>query len=221
MNGTTFYRRCGKRLFDLALVAPLLLLSAPVLVVTSLLVWWTLGRPVLFRQMRPGLHAVPFEMLKFRTMTDQRDHRGVLLPDEQRLTSIGRFLRSTSLDELPELWHVLRGELSLVGPRPLLLEYLNRYSPEQARRHDVKPGITGWAQINGRNGLEWERKLQLDVWYVEHAGLMLDVTILLRTVLTVLSREGVAAANHATAPEFLGGAREGTPCADAQLRSVA
>ena len=204
MNSSTIYRRFGKRLTDLALVITLLLMAAPFMAATWLLVRWKLGRPVLFRQTRPGLHAAPFGMLKFRTMTNERDDRGALLPDEQRLTPLGRFLRSTSLDELPELWHVLTGEMSLVGPRPLLMEYVERYSPEQSRRHNVKPGITGWAQINGRNGRDWTQKLQFDVWYVDHAGFRLDLTILLRTIVTVLSREGVAAEHHATAPEFLG-----------------
>ena len=165
----------SKRIFDLALTIPGLILISPVLVVVALLVLIFHGRPVLFKQVRPGYRAQPFAVWKFRTMTDARDSQGNLLPDASRLTRLGQFLRSTSLDELPELYNVLRGEMSLVGPRPLLLQYLERYSTEQARRHDVLPGITGWAQINGRNAISWEQKFQLDVWYVDHWSLGLDV----------------------------------------------
>jgi lipopolysaccharide/colanic/teichoic acid biosynthesis glycosyltransferase len=168
----------------------------------ALLVWRTMGRPVLFRQARPGLHGKPFVMYKFRTMRDLRDAEGNLLPDEARLTPFGRWLRTTSLDELPELVNVLRGEMSLVGPRPLLMEYLERYTPEQARRHEVKPGITGWAQIHGRNNLSWEERLRLDVWYVDHWSLWLDLKILWRTLWMVLRREGISAQGHATMPRF-------------------
>lgn len=193
-----------KRTFDLLVASiGLLILALPLLV----LVWLVrrkIGSPVLFRQLRPGLNGQPFEMIKFRSMTDERDARGVLLPDAQRLTPFGRFLRSSSLDELPELWNVLRGEMSLVGPRPLLMEYLPLYSPEQARRHEVRPGITGWAQVNGRNSISWADKFALDVWYVDHRSLWLDVRILWLTVRKVLVRDGISAAGEATMPRFEG-----------------
>jgi sugar transferase EpsL len=193
-----------KRVIDLGLSALALLLLSPLLAVVALLVAIRLGRPVLFRQRRPGLHGEPFLLVKFRTMTDARTSEGALLPDEQRLTSFGRFLRSTSLDELPELWNVLRGEMSLVGPRPLLESYLDRYSAHHARRHEVRPGLTGWAQINGRNATTWDERLDMDVWYVDNRTLRLDVTILLRTVGAVVFRRGVTAPGHATMPEFKG-----------------
>ncbi len=177
---------------------------APLMVVIAAAVRVLLGRPVLFRQRRPGIAGMPFDMFKFRTMTNETDKHGKLLPDTDRLTRFGRFLRSTSLDELPELLNVLRGEMSLVGPRPLLLEYLDRYTPEQARRHEVKPGITGWAQINGRNAISWEEKFKLDVWYVDNWSIGLDIRILLWTVWKVLRREQVSAASHATMPKFEG-----------------
>ena len=193
-----------KRLFDItaALVA-LLLLCLPLLALT-LLVRRKLGRPAFFRQVRPGMHGQPFEMVKFRTMTDARGPDGALLPDADRLTPFGRFLRASSLDELPELWNVLKGEMSLVGPRPLLMEYLPLYSPQQARRHEVRPGITGWAQVNGRNALGWDEKFKLDVWYVDHRSLWLDIKILWLTVKKVLVREGISAAGEATMPRFTG-----------------
>lgn len=193
-----------KRLFDLlASALGLLLLSVPL----AVLAWQVrrkLGSPVLFTQVRPGLHGKPFRMVKFRTMTDERDASGALLPDAQRLTPFGRFLRASSLDELPELWNVLRGEMSLVGPRPLLMEYLPLYSPEQARRHEVRPGITGWAQVNGRNAISWDDKFALDVWYVGHRSLFLDIRILWLTVRKVLVRDGISAAGEATMPRFEG-----------------
>ncbi len=193
-----------KRIFDRFLAAlTLLLLSLPLL----FLIWQVrrkLGSPVLFRQTRAGLHGQPFEMVKFRTMTDERGPDGALLPDAQRITPLGRFLRASSLDELPELWNVLKGEMSLVGPRPLLMEYLPLYSPEQARRHEVRPGITGWAQINGRNTISWADKFALDVWYVDHRSLWLDVRILWLTVRKVLVRDGISAAGEATMPKFTG-----------------
>jgi lipopolysaccharide/colanic/teichoic acid biosynthesis glycosyltransferase len=193
-----------KRLFDLlACLVAFLLLAFP-LVVIALLVYHKLGSPVLFRQVRPGLNGRPFTMFKFRTMTDVRDHDDVLLPDLQRLTPFGRFLRASSLDELPELWNVLKGEMSLVGPRPLLMEYLPLYTPEQARRHVVRPGITGWAQVNGRNAISWADKFALDVWYVDHRSLWLDVRILWLTVRKVLVRDGISAAGEATMPKFTG-----------------
>ena len=189
-------------MFDIVVSAVALTVLAPVMGLIALLVWRTMGRPVLFRHVRPGLHGKPFVMYKFRTMRDLRDAEGNLLPDEARLTPFGRWLRTTSLDELPELVNVLRGEMSLVGPRPLLMEYLERYTPEQARRHEVKPGITGWAQIHGRNNLSWEERLRLDVWYVDHWSLWLDLKILWRTLWMVLRREGISAQGHATMPRF-------------------
>ncbi len=181
----------------------LLLLAVPL----ALLAWLVrrkLGSPILFTQVRPGLHGKPFRIVKFRTMTDARDASDTLLPDAQRLTRFGRFLRASSLDELPELWNVLRGDMSLVGPRPLLMEYLPLYSPEQARRHEVRPGITGWAQVNGRNAISWTDKFALDVWYVDHGSLWLDVRILWLTVRKVLVRDGISAAGEATMPRFEG-----------------
>ena len=191
-----------KRVFDVVVSATALVVLAPVMGLIALAVWRTMGRPVLFRHVRPGLHGKPFVMYKFRTMRDLRDAEGKLLPDEARLTPFGRWLRSTSLDELPELVNVLRGEMSLVGPRPLLMEYLDRYTPEQARRHEVKPGITGWAQIHGRNNLRWDERFKLDVWYVDNWSLWLDVKILWRTLWMVLRREGISAQGHATMPRF-------------------
>lgn len=181
-----------------------LVVTAPILAGTALAVRATMGSPVLFRQQRPGFRGEVFELLKFRTMRDAVDRHGFPLPDEDRLTPLGTFLRSTSLDELPQLVNVLRGEVSLVGPRPLLVRYLKRYTPDQARRHDVMPGITGWCQINGRNALEWSEKLELDIWYVDHWSLLLDAKILARTLLHVLRREGIAREGHATMPEFQG-----------------
>ena len=193
-----------KRLFDIVASAlGLLVLGLPLLFLT----WQVrrrLGSPAFFRQVRPGLHGRPFRMVKFRSMTDARGPDGQLLPDAERLTAFGRFLRATSLDELPGLWNVLRGDMSLVGPRPLLMEYLPLYSPEQARRHEVRPGITGWAQVNGRNALGWDDKFRLDVWYVEHRSLWLDCKILWLTVKKVLVRDGISAAGEATMPRFTG-----------------
>ncbi|OAN47306.1 UDP-galactose phosphate transferase [Chloroflexus islandicus] len=198
------YRRYGKRLLDLIIVIPALIMLAPVMAIIALFVRIKLGRGVFFRQRRPGLHGRPFVMLKFRTMTDARDAQGRLLPDEQRLTPFGRFLRSTSLDELPELFCVLRGEMSLVGPRPLLMQYLERYTPEQRRRHEVLPGITGLAQINGRNALSWEEKFAYDTQYVDQLSLWLDLKILALTLWKVFKREGISQPGHATAEEFMG-----------------
>lgn len=193
-----------KRLFDMLGAAIALLLVAPLLAVIGILVRVTMGAPVLFRQQRPGLHGKPFTMYKFRTMSDARDANGKFLPDAQRLTRLGKFLRSTSLDELPELFNVLKGDMSLVGPRPLLMQYLDRYTPQQARRHEVKPGITGWAQVNGRNALSWEEKFALDVWYVNNHSLALDAKILLMTVQKVVKREGISHEGQATMHEFAG-----------------
>jgi sugar transferase EpsL len=194
----------AKRAFDLLVTIPLLLLLAPVLLLTALVIWLVMGRPVLFRQQRPGLHGRPFTLLKFRTMRDVRDAGGASLPDEVRLTRLGRLLREFSLDELPELINVLRGEMSLVGPRPLLMQYLERYTPRQMRRHDVLPGITGWAQINGRNAVGWDERFALDLWYVQHRSFRLDLAILVATVRMVLRREGIHHVEHATMPEFTG-----------------
>ncbi len=193
-----------KRLFDLMVSAGLLLTLSPILLVLYGLVHFKLGAPALFRQVRPGLHGEPFTMVKFRTMTDARNEKGELLSDSERLTNFGRFLRASSLDELPELWNVLRGEMSLVGPRPLLMEYLPLYSSEQARRHEMRPGITGWAQINGRNAVSWNDKFRLDVWYVDHQSFWLDIRILMLTVKKVLVREGINAAGEATISKFDG-----------------
>ncbi len=193
-----------KRAFDLAIVLLSLPVTLPVLGLLFLLVRRKLGTPALFRQVRPGLGGKPFTLVKFRSMTDARDASGALLSDAERLTRFGRLLRASSLDELPELWNVLRGEMSLVGPRPLLMSYLPLYSPEQARRHDVLPGITGWTQIKGRNALSWEQKFALDIWYVDHWSLWLDLKILLLTIAKVLRRHGVSADGHATMPPFTG-----------------
>jgi sugar transferase EpsL len=193
-----------KRVFDILCSAVGFLLFAPVFLVIAFIVLWKLGPPILYRQMRPGLNGKPFLIRKFRTMADLCDEDGKLLPDERRLTEFGRFLRATSLDELPEFWNVFVGEMSLVGPRPLLMQYLTRYSAEQRRRHLVKPGITGWAQINGRNALSWDDKFRLDVWYVDHQSFLLDIKILFLTIWKILRREGIAAEGHVTMPEFLG-----------------
>jgi len=198
------YTQHGKRLFDVLLTALFLLVCAPVVVLVALCVRFRLGSPVLFCQQRPGLHGRSFTLLKFRTMTEARDEQGYLLPDAERLTPLGRFLRSTSLDELPEFLNVLRGEMSLVGPRPLLMKYLERYTPEQMRRHSVRPGITGWAQVNGRNAITWEHKFALDVWYVDHLTCWLDMKIVGLTVWRILRRDGINEPGQATAQEFMG-----------------
>jgi lipopolysaccharide/colanic/teichoic acid biosynthesis glycosyltransferase len=193
-----------KRLSDIILTIPVLILLSPILAVISILVLCVHGKPILFRQQRPGYKGQIFTIYKFRTMKNQVDSRGHLLPDEKRLTKLGRFLRATSLDELPELFNVLKGEMSLVGPRPLLIDYLPLYSSEQARRHDMPPGMTGWAQINGRNALSWPDKFQLDVWYVDHWSLWLDIKILIKTIVKVLKREGISQPGQATAAPFKG-----------------
>jgi lipopolysaccharide/colanic/teichoic acid biosynthesis glycosyltransferase len=193
-----------KRAFDIVAAGLAVIVFAPFIAMIALLVRWRLGSPVLFRQMRPGKDAQPFEMLKFRSMADARDTEGRLLPDADRLTRFGRFLRSSSLDELPELWNVLKGDMSLVGPRPLLMEYLPLYSPHQARRHDVRPGLTGWAQINGRNALSWEQKFALDTWYVDNRSFWLDIKIIGRTIVGVLKPSGISAQGEATMPRFTG-----------------
>ncbi len=193
-----------KRAFDLIIALTAAVLLLPLLLIIAALVRWQLGRPVLFRQRRPGLRGEIFELIKFRTMTSQRDGNGMLLPDGQRLTGFGRWLRASSLDELPELWNVLRGDMSLVGPRPLLVEYLPLYDALQARRHEVRPGLTGWAQVNGRNTLTWNEKFAADVWYVDHYNLWIDCKVLALTILAVLRRDGISAAGEATMPPFTG-----------------
>ena len=199
------YKTYGKRLADLALAGPALVLLAPAVVLLGLCVRVNMGSPVFFRQTRAGLGGRSFTLLKFRTMTDARSPDGDQLPDEQRLTAFGKWLRRTSLDELPELLNVVRGDMSLVGPRPLLVQYLARYAPWQARRHEVRPGITGLAQINGRNAVDWVERFRMDVWYVDHVSASLDLLILLRTLWVVVRSRGVSAREHATMPEFEGG----------------
>lgn len=193
-----------KRFFDVLISLVALIVLAVPLLTLFVVIRIKLGSPVFFKQKRPGLHGKPFEMVKFRTMTEERDSAGALLPDSVRLTTFGRFLRSTSIDELPELWNVLKGDMSLVGPRPLLMQYLERYSKEQTRRHEVRPGITGWAQVMGRNSLSWNQKFVLDVWYVDNQSMLLDAKILLMTVFKVLRRDGISAAGEATMAEFMG-----------------
>ena len=200
-HGWRFWIKTG---FDRSAALCGLIILSPVFIVVSVLVWLSMGRPIFFRQQRPGRLAKPFWLLKFRTMSNNRDASGKLLSDADRLTRVGRFLRATSLDELPQLWNVLRGDISLVGPRPLLMKYLARYSLEQARRHDVMPGITGWVQVNGRNALSWDEKFAMDTWYVDHWSLSLDLKILYMTARRVLRRDGIASHGHATMPEFMG-----------------
>ncbi len=194
----------AKRLFDLLVTSLGLIVISPLLLVLALLVWIILGAPILFRQLRSGYKGQPFTTFKFRTMNNRCTPDGNLLPDAERLTALGNFLRSTSLDELPGLFNILCGEMSLVGPRPLVVQYLDRYSPEQMRRHDMLPGLTGWAQVNGRNALTWEAKFMLDVWYVDHWSLWLDIKIIFLTLWKVVKREGINQPGHATAEEFLG-----------------
>lgn len=198
------YLSLVKPALDRTLATLFVVLLAPVLALVALCIFWVLGRPVIFRQHRPGLNGKVFTLLKFRTMKEARNNAGAPLADEQRMTRLGHFLRSASLDELPELFNVLKGEMSLVGPRPLLCRYLNRYSGNESRRHEVKPGITGWAQVNGRNGITWEEKFKLDVWYVDHCSAWLDLRILLRTIWTVVRRQGITEVGQATAQEFMG-----------------
>jgi sugar transferase EpsL len=200
----TACQRIVKRTVDVGAAALGLIVLSPALLSVAAVIRLTMGRPAFFRQQRPGLRGRPFPLYKFRTMLDAFDRQGNPLPDALRLTGVGRFLRRTSLDELPELYNVLRGDMSLVGPRPLLMQYLDRYTPEQSRRHDVKPGITGWAQINGRNAISWEEKFALDVWYVDNYSLLLDVRIAAVTLWKVLRRDGISADLHATMPEFMG-----------------
>lgn len=201
----------AKRCLDLALIGVALVFVAPVLAGLAAVIWLVLGSPVFFRQLRPGLNGKVFRIVKFRSMSDCRESGGRSLPDKERLGRFGRFLRSTSLDELPELWNVLTGDMSLVGPRPLLVEYLSRYDERQWRRHDVKPGITGWAQIHGRNELSWEQKFELDLWYVDNRNLWLDIRILWLTLLKVWQREGISQQGHATMSKFMGSTEETGP----------
>ena len=193
-----------KRFMDLAIAALALILLSPILAVVAAMIRAKFGSPVFFRQTRPGLRGEAFEIIKFRTMRDAFDSEGKALPDKDRLTPLGKFLRAASVDELPELWNVLKGEMSLVGPRPLLMEYLPLYTPEQARRHEVRPGVTGWAQVNGRNAITWEEKFRLDVWYVDHRSFWLDIKILFSTIKMVLIRDGISADGHVTMPPFRG-----------------
>lgn len=202
MQRSRRFMKIEKRLMDLILTIPALLVLSPILILTALMVRIRLGKPVLFVQQRPGQGGRLFKIFKFRTMTDACDVEGNLLPDKQRMTGFGRFLRSTSLDELPELFNILKGDMSLVGPRPLLMQYLERYSPVQARRHEVKPGLTGWAQINGRNAITWEDKFKLDVWYVEHQSVWLDLKIIILTIWKIFKREGISQPGQATMEEF-------------------
>lgn len=197
-----------KRTFDICLSGTALLLFMPILLAVALAIRLKLGSPIFFRQQRPGLNAKPFYVIKFRTMLDAYDDDGAFLSDEERLTTFGKFLRSTSLDELPELWNVLKGEMSLVGPRPLLMQYLPLYSPAQARRHDVRPGITGWAQVNGRNALDWDEKFKLDIYYLDNQSLWLDFKILAMTVQSVFARSGISNEGHVTMPPFTGKGRQ-------------
>jgi lipopolysaccharide/colanic/teichoic acid biosynthesis glycosyltransferase len=194
----------SKRLFDLALTLPGVIVISPLLALTALLVRIFHGSPILFSQIRPGYKGKPFRVYKFRSMTNETDAQGKLLPDEDRMTLFGKFLRASSIDELPELYNVLRGEMSLIGPRPLLMQYIDRYTPEQARRMDVLPGMTGWAQVNGRNNVSWEIKFELDVWYVDHWSMWLDIQILFKTFGKVITREGISQPGNATAQEFMG-----------------
>jgi sugar transferase EpsL len=203
-------RNFKKRLFDIAFSAVVLILISPLLVVLAVLVRLKLGSPILFRQQRPGLGGKAFVIYKFRTMTDQRDTSDNLLPDAQRLPVFGSFLRSTSFDELPELFNVLKGDMSIVGPRPLMMKYMSRYSPQQARRHEVKPGITGWAQINGRNTISWEDKFGLDVWYVDNWTFWLDMKIIIKSIWMVIVREGITQQGRATMDEFMGTQHDST-----------
>ncbi|MFN4289403.1 MAG: sugar transferase [Permianibacter sp.] len=194
-----------KRAFDLLLTIPAIVILAPIFLLLFIMIRFKLGSPVLFKQQRPGLHGRPFIMYKFRTMTNQRDDSGALLPDSERLTAFGRLLRSTSLDELPELWNVVKGDMSLVGPRPLLMEYLPLYSKEQFRRHEMRPGITGWAQINGRNAIDWPTRFKLDLWYVDNRSLLLDLRILFITFIKVFRRQGITQPGESTMTKFTGG----------------
>ncbi len=193
-----------KRIFDLILTLPAYFLLSPLMILIAVIIRLTMGKPIFFKQIRPGFQGKPFTIYKFRTMLNAYDENGHLLPDKERLPRFGKFLRSTSLDELPELFDILKGEMSIVGPRPLLMQYLSRYSAEQARRHEVRPGLTGWAQVNGRNAITWEEKFRLDVWYVDNYSICLDIKIILMTVIKVFKREGISHPGQATMEEFTG-----------------
>ena len=201
----------AKRVLDIAVAGTGLIAAMPVIAATAIAVRSSMGSPVVFRQVRPGKGGVPFELVKFRTMRDARDANGNLLSDDERLTAIGKWIRASSLDELPQLWNVLKGDMSLVGPRPLLMQYLERYSPRQSKRHDAMPGITGWSQINGRNAIDWGTKLEQDVWYVENWSLLLDLKILALTALKVVKRDGISKDGHVTMPEFMGASAKDSP----------
>ena len=198
------YKFFFKRILDLTIALISLILLIPIFFIFMVLIKINLGSPFIFKQSRPGLEGKVFDIYKFRTMTDKKNKNGILLPDEERLTKFGKFLRSTSLDELPGLWNVLIGDMSLVGPRPLLIEYLSLYSAEQARRHEIRPGITGWAQVNGRNAISWNEKFEMDVWYVDNQSLVLDLKILFLTLIKVIKRDGISHNNHATMEKFKG-----------------
>lgn len=202
-------KRLMKRFFDLSVSIVITILLSPFILTIAACIFIAMGRPVIFTQIRPGLYGKSFQIYKFRTMNDTRDSSGTLLADRIRLTAFGKFIRRFSLDELPQLFNVLKGDLSIVGPRPLLMQYLPRYTPEQARRHEAKPGITGWAQVNGRNAISWEEKFKLDVWYVDHQSFLLDMKIIWLTFIKILKREGISADGHATMPEFTGSNTKG------------
>lgn len=204
MKSRRRFQKTGKRAVDLVAVIAGAIVLGPFFILLVCIIRLKLGKPLFFKQIRPGLNGKPFTMYKFRTMNTARDKQGNLLPDEERLTKFGKFLRTTSLDELPEFYNVLKGDMSLVGPRPLLMEYLDRYTPEQARRHELRPGITGWAQVNGRNAISWEDKFKMDVWYVDNQSLCLDIKILGMTLAKVFKREGINQDGHATMPVFMG-----------------
>lgn len=193
-----------KQILDLIIVAPAIIILSPLIISIAIALYFKIGSPVIFKQLRPGLNGKPFTIYKFRTMNDKCDNNGCLLNDTERLTPFGEWLRSTSLDELPELFNVLKGDMTIVGPRPLLMQYLNRYTPEQARRHEVKPGLTGWAQVNGRNAISWEEKFKLDVWYVDNWSLWLDLKIIVMTIWKILKREGINQEGQVTMEEFKG-----------------
>ena len=196
------YRKVGKRIFDIFLALFLFIFMSPIFVIVGFLIFIFMGKPIIFKQERPGLNGKLFTIFKFRTMNNSSDENGVLVQDSERITYLGKVLRSSSIDELPEIWNILTGKMSFVGPRPLLVEYLDLYSAQQSRRHEVKPGLTGWAQVNGRNNISWEDKFNLDIWYVDNVSFMLDLKILLKTITYIIKKEGVTSKNHVTSPKF-------------------